>query len=330
MKRKTWITAALALVLACTAACALADSWTGTTAAGETAHVTAPADGLLLSLSMQAGGTAEAGETVGEIRTEKVFAPFDGTVVSVAAKEGEKSEGAVLEISPTSLYAISCTVSNVAETMEDALVHVGEKLYVRCSADGSHRAEAVVTAVDGAQFSAETTAGELYIGEAVMLYRRADYTGRVGKGTVTVHETITLEAEGTVLNLRVQPGDSVERGQWLYSLSTSAESGITVRAGGIVTAVNAKTGDSVREGQELAEIATSVAIRIEIDADDVKQFRRGAACTYTRGDDPHETPYPCTAARILLGETDTTAVVELIPEGDTLLPIGMTVLVMTD
>ena len=319
-----------AAILACMGTCALADSWNGTTEVLETAHVTAPADGLLLKLSLEAGETVTAGENIGEIGTEKVFAPFDGTVVSVAAKEGEESDGAVLEISPVSLYSLTCTVSNVAESFDEALVHTGEKLYLRCTADGSHRAEAVVISVNGAEFTAETTAGELYVGETVWLYRNADYTKRVGKGTVTVHETITLSSEGTILNLRVKAGDTIERGQWLYSVSSSDETVIRTPAAGIVTEIAASAGEEVEKDKELAVIAISCAIRIEVAADDVRLFRTGSQCRFYRGDDPHETAHTCIVHRILLHEGDSGAVVELIPENGELLPLRMSIRVETD
>lgn len=317
------------LLLAVTAG-ALADSWTGSTQALDTAAVTSPADGLLLQLKLEEGAAVKAGGTAGEIRTEKVFAPFDGTVVAVAVKEGEEADGTVVEIAPTSLYALTCTVSDVAQTAEAALVHVGEKLYVRCTADGTHRAEAVVTSVNGAEFSAETTAGDLYVGETVWLYRDADAKERIGKGTVTVHDTLTVSSSGTVRNLRVQAGDTVERGQWLYSVSSAEDTNICIPADGIVTEVSASAGSKVKEGQELAVIAVSCGIRIEVAAEDVKQFRTGGVCTYYRGDDPHETAYNCTVSRILLNAQGSTATVELLPEEGELLPLGMSVRVETD
>ena len=204
---------------------------------------------------------------------------------------------------------------------------VNNKTY---TADGTHRAEAVVTSVNGAEFSAETTAGDLYVGETVWLYRDADAKERIGKGTVTVHDTLTVSSSGTVRNLRVQAGDTVERGQWLYSVSSAEDTNICIPADGIVTEVSASAGSKVKEGQELAVIAVSCGIRIEVAAEDVKQFRTGGVCTYYRGDDPHETAYNCTVSRILLNAQGSTATVELLPEEGELLTLGMSVRVETD
>ena len=318
----------MAVILALGAASA--DSWNGTVTALETAYVTAPAEGFADGLKLETGAFVTEGETAGSIRAEKVFAPFDGTVTVVTAAEGDRVSGEVLEISPVSLYTVTCTVSDIAETPENALIHIGETLYIRCTADGSHRAEAVVTAVSGAEFTAETVAGELYVGETVYLYRDTAYAAdsRVGKGTVTAHDPLTVSAEGVIRRLRVQSGDRVERGQWLFSVASSDESDIRIPASGIVTEVKASAGEKVKEEQGLAEIAVSCAIRAEVSADDAGLFEKGQTWAYIRGDDPHEEMHSCTVSRILADTGDASATVEFVPEDETLMPIGMGVTIV--
>ena len=179
---------------------ALADSWSGSVSALETVTVTAPADGIPEGFDLETGERVTEGESAGSVRMEKVFAPYDGTVSVVSVKEGEKASGTVLEISPVSLYTVTCTTSGVAKTPENAMIHVGETVIIRCMTDKSHQAEAQVISVDGAQFTVETTAGELYVGEAVYLYREDNifYSGQIGKGTVTAHEEPTVSAEGVI------------------------------------------------------------------------------------------------------------------------------------
>ena len=322
LKRLCGICLALLLLLCC----AYADSWDGTVTALETVSIPSPAKGILERLVLETGATVTEGETIGSVRSEKVFAPYDGTVAVLSAAESKEVSGTVLEISPVSLYTISCTVSDTAKTPENALIHVGETVFVRCTADGSHRAEAVVTSVSGAEWTAETTAGELYVGEAVYLYRDAECTTaqRIGKGTVTAHDPLTVSAEGIIRDLRVHTGDRVERGQWLFSVSSAANGDIRIPASGIVTEVTASAGNSVQEDQSLAEIAVSCAFRISVPADEAGLFRPEQRWSYIRGDDPHETPHPCHVYRILATE-DGSVEVELLPDDASLLPIGMTV-----
>ena len=328
MRKRIWASViCLAAALSLCGACA--DSWSGSVEALETAFVTAPAEGIAETLKLETGARVSEGETAGSIRADKVFAPFDGTVAAVKAEEGDRVSGTVVEISPVSLYTVTCTVSDAAETPENALVHIGQRVYIRCMTDRTHHAEAVIVSISGSTWTAETTAGELYVGEAVYLYGdeacKAD--SRVGKGTVTAHETLTVSAEGVIRKLRVQPGDKVERGQWLFSVSSSAENEITIPASGIVTKVNASAGEQVQEGQELAEIAVSCAIRISVSADEAGTFAEGQEYGYTRGDDLHEETHLCRVSRVLADEADASAVVELIPEDEELLPIGLTVVV---
>ena len=322
--------AVICLALAAAACGACADSWNGTVAALETVQVTAPATGIPEQLELEAGAYVTEGETIGTVRAEKVFAPYDGTVATLSAEEGAEVSGTVLEISPVSLYTVSCTVSNTAKTAENALIHVGETVYVSCVTDGSHRAAAVVTAVSGAEWTAETVAGELFIGEAVYLYRDAECSAgkRIGKGTVTARDPLAVSAEGVISHLRVRSGDRVERGQWLFSVSSSADREIRIPAAGIVTEVGFATGEQVTEDQVLAEIAVSCALRITVSADEAGEFAPGQSWAYIRGDDPHEETHPCRVSRVLENREDASVEVELIPEDGTLLPIGMNVRVV--
>lgn len=331
MKKRNW-GAGVCLGILLAAGGVSADSWNGSVTALETVRVTAPAEGIAEALTLETGARTEEGVTAGMIRAEKIFAPEDGTVSVIMAEEGETVTGAVLEISPVSLYTVTCTVTDVAQTPETALIHIGEMVYIRCMADGSHRAEAVVTAVSGAEWTAETTAGELYVGEAVYLYRDPEYAAasRIGKGTVTAHDPLTVTAGGVITRMRVAAGDRVERGQWLFSVASAEETEIRVPAAGIVTGVSVSPGDRVTEGQELAEIAVSCAIRVTVPADEAGQFAPGQTWMYTRGDDPHENLYPCRVSRVLIHEEDASGTVELIPEGGELLPVGMTVTITAD
>ena len=309
---------------------ASADSWNGSVTALETVQVTAPSSGMVDSLALEPGALVTEGGFAGSVRTEKVFAPFDGTVAAVSAGEWDEVSGKVLEISPVSLYSISCTVSDTAKTAENALIHIGETVYVRCMKDRTHRAQAVVISVSGAEWTAETVAGELYVGEAVYLYSDEACTTAclVGKGTVKAHDTLTVSSEGVIRQMRVQPGDRVERGQWLFSVSSSADSEIRIPASGIVTEVKASAGEQVEEDRILAEIAVSCAIRITVSADEAGTFAPGQIWGYIRGDDPHEETHPCRVSRILADGGNASAVVEFIPEDETLLPVGMNVQVV--
>ena len=318
------------LLITLAAAPALADTWSGSVNAAATAEIEIPADGTLTSLALEAGQRVTAGEAVGGIKETKVFAPADGTVAAIHLEIGDEADGTVLEISPVSQYTLTCTAESYAKTPENALIHSGETVYVRCTADGSHRALARVTTINGAAFNAEVTGGELYVGETVFIYRQSDFStdSLIGKGTVTTHDTLAVKSSGTILSMRVSVGDEVERGQWLFSTASSDQTTVIVPMDGIVTAVSAQAGSTVKENQSVATIATDISLRVEVSADDAPRFKRGEIWYYTRNDDSHEVHHTATVQRVLLNEQDASATIVLNPEEHDL-PIGMGI-ILTD
>lgn len=323
--KKTLLILTAALCLLTAAACA--DTWPGSVVAADTVTAVSPADGTAEGLSLTVGQAVAEGEFLGSVRAEKVFSPVAGTVAAIHSEIGDQVDGTVLEIDPVSRYSVTCTVENVARTPETALIHMGETVWMKCTADGSHMARGRVVAISGAAFTVEATAGELYVGEAVSVYRDEAFTAdrRVGKGTVTAQDTVKVTGKGVLLGLRFAVGDRVDKGQWLFSLAGSEDTFITAPAAGVVIAVSASEGSALRENGSVAEIATATALRITVAADETGRFTVGSVWYYTRGDDPHETHYPCTVRRVLLASGEGTATVELTAEDA--LPIGMSVLV---
>ena len=204
LKKSLSLLAALALAVSP----ALAETYAGTTVASRTTALVSASGGVLESLSLLPGQSVAAGETVGSTRAEKVFAAWDGTVALCCADAGDAVDGTVLEISPTSRYTVYCTVDGAYSDPETELVHIGEQLYLRCTANGTHKAVGVVTSIDGAEYQVEVIGGELYVGEVVNLYRDADFSAaqRVGVGTAVVAEPIEYSASGTLIELCVTEG----------------------------------------------------------------------------------------------------------------------------
>ena len=145
----------------------------------------------------------------------------------------------------------------------------------------------------------------------------------MGRGTVLAHATVSVSADGVILLLRVSPGDRVEKGQWLMTLSDAADISLSAPADGTVVSVSAVSGSQVQQGQTLAEIAGSRLLEITVSADEALRFVPGEVWGYVRADDPHETLRRCTVSRVFLA--DGQARVELIPEDSP--PIGLSVTV---
>lgn len=327
LKKSLSLLAALALATAP----ALAETYSGTTVASRTTALVSASGGVLESLSLLPGQSVAAGETVGSTRAEKVFAAWDGTVALCCADAGDAVDGTVLKISPTSRYTVYCTVDGAYSDPETELVHIGEQLYLRCTANGTHRAVGVITAIDGAEYRVEIIGGELYIGETVYLYRDADFTSsaRVGIGTVVSADPEIYEIDGILQELCVTEGEAVERGELLLTWSSAAATQILSPADGIVTAVLAEPGQQLDASQTVAEIARAedLCIEILVSEDAIAHLAPGQAATYTRSDDPDETALGAVIGDISFVAGDGSYRVTILPDDPSNLPLGLDVAV---
>ena len=213
---------ALLIVLTLFGSVAWAESWSGMVISTVETTVLASATGVLAELDLTIGEVVHEGDLIGYTDVSCVYATEDGTVSLVSSDEGDIVSGTVLEIAPVSRYRVVSTTSDAYSSPETCLVHGGETLYVRCTSDRSHLAIGFVTNVSGTSFDLFTTAGELYIGETVNLYRTPDYAyeSKVGVGTVVETDLISYSAQGHLHTLRVQEGDRVERGQLLFTYAS--------------------------------------------------------------------------------------------------------------
>ena len=319
--------ALLFLIQVLFAAPASAAVWQGTVTAAETLEIRAGADGVLERLDLRVGQRVSEGETVGEIKKTLAFSPVDGTVTAVYAREGEEpDDGLVLTIEPTPLYTVYCSVKKAKRSVANTLVHGGERVWIRCSQDGSHRAMRRVILVDGDEFRVEVTGGDLFVGEAVFVYREGSISDAdlIGTGTVLQTAAVKSQTNGVVLSLAVSAGETVERGQLLYTTASSERTNVVSRVAGWVTALNKEEGDSVKEEGTVAKVATEARITVTADLSDRTALRAGTELRCWRADDPHNL-VPCRVVRVLTHTGSEEMTAELVTLDGELLPLGMTI-----
>lgn len=260
---KKLISALAAAVLLAGCAPALAQEFDGTVTAGETVTLTAPYGGVIKRMDLREGALLSVGDPVVVMDTTRVLASEDGTIRGLNAQEGDSAEGTVLYLSPVDRYVISASLSYAYESPATTYVTLGEKVYMKCASDGSHKAEGIITAVNGSSYTVEATAGELYLEETVYIYRTQDYywRERIGSGTVARMADIAVSGSGSVLKLHVQDGEEVERGQLLFetvegSFDALLSPGSTIQsaAAGVVAHVAAQAGQKVQKGDVLATV----------------------------------------------------------------------------
>lgn len=304
-----------------------AEVWQGTTTATETLEIRAGAEGILESLPLRIGQLVFEGETVGKIRKTPAFSPVDGTITAVYAREGEDpDDGLVMTIEPTPLYTIYCSVKKAKRSIDNTLVHGGERVWIRCSQDGSHRAMGRIILVDGDEYRVEVLGGDLFVGEAVFIYREGSFSDAdlIGTGTVLQTAPVESKTDGVILSLYVSAGETVERGQLLYTTASKLRTDIVSRVTGWVTVLSTEEGDSIKEEETVARVVTEVRITLETDLSSRAALRAGTEMRYWRADDPH-TLRPCRVTRVLTHTGSEEMTVELIPLDEELLPLGMTI-----
>ncbi len=321
---KRWICLLAALLGLATPA--LAEVWAGTTVALETVPVLAEEAGTAAAVDAVVGQRVEAGDALVELKADRAFASQDGTVSLVEAQAGETANGAVLEIAPVERYTVHCTVDKAWQSAASTLVHAGETLYMKCTADGTHRAVGIVSQIDGSEYRVLTLGGELYVGETVYLYRDADFTAseRVGIGTVVVSDTERYEASGTLTRLCVEAGDAVERGQLLYEVGGGT---IASTEAGILADISCQPGDPVSKGQIVATLVPEDAVGVEIAVDEaaVNRIAVGDSAQLILAGREDEAAVPGTVVEIRdSGEAGTYAVILRYASPEAL-PLGMSV-----
>lgn len=224
------------LMCALLGSAAMGEVCMGVTAAHHTVAVVKPAGKTPAEVNVLIGQTVRRGDVLASLKTEKVFSTQEGTIARVLHDAGDTVNGDVLEISPLSRYTVHCTVSDGYAAVKNRTVHIGEKVYMRCTKNGTHWASGIITSIDGTNYMVETTGGELYIGETVYLFRYSDMKtdSWIGNGTVVESDTEKYSASGCIAEMHVSEGEYVERGQLLYTIVPKTGAELTAPVDGIV------------------------------------------------------------------------------------------------
>ena len=200
MKKLFAMLMVLALVLG-SAAMAEELSYDGQVVAGETVPVAAPFGGRMGEVKLRAGDPVAAGDTLAEIKTTLNYAPVEGTVTGLYVAEGDSVAdvkaryGAVMYIEPTRKYKVEATSEKAFNSSENYFIHLGERVYLTCSSDGSHQGTGIVSALTDSGYTIEVTGGEFYLNEKVDIYRKSDWSkeSRIGRGTVAAANPVAVK-----------------------------------------------------------------------------------------------------------------------------------------
>ena len=284
----------MAVLLALSGAAVAEVSFQGRVIAGETVAIAAPFGGVVDKVHVRLGDPLEVGDPVASLETTRVYAAADGTVSGIFAQEGDDTEGivsrygAVLYLEPVNRYTVSASTEKAYNSSATKYVHIGEKVYLSCTKDGSHTGTAVVTGVAEAggsgqddasssegytSFTLEVTGGDFYMGETVGIFRDSgfDSKSRIGRGTIRQNAAIPVKGSGSVLRMHVSEGETVERGQLLFETVTGAldglyavDSDVVSGVKGLVASVDTAPGSAVEKGSKLITVYPEGSFQIEV------------------------------------------------------------------
>ena len=251
----------------------------GTVQAAVVEDITAPCSGTLLPFDWSLGDRVYAGEPLFEMMTTRITAPEDGTVRWLFAEAGDSADaamatyGAVAALEPARLERIHATYLDAANEDECEHLHVGQTLYFKYSGE---EGTGVVIWTDGNSYEVEILTGEYEIDKTLNLYIRDRYIydNKVGSGKVYKRDDLRIAASGRIAEVCVAPGDSVKKGDTLFTvLSPDADAGtvpgIKAPAAGVLSAVTAVSGQQVWKGQLLAKLSRTDALEIVADVDEM-------------------------------------------------------------
>lgn len=343
MKRLISLTLCM-LLLACSA-CG-EERFDGQVVASDTVSVTAPFGGTIKSCGLRVGALVNVNDVIATLSTTRVIATEDGTIRGIFASQGDSAENTVLYLAPVSKFTVSASINKAYESAETTFVTIGEKVYLRCSKDGSHRAIGIVTAVKGSGYTVQTTAGELYMEETVNIYRTADYAAKqcIGSGTVSRTDAIPVSGTGSILKMYVQDGEVVERGQVLFETVSGDIAGhiyedgqVRSTASGVVAEIKVKAGQQINQHDVLMTVYQpgGYQISMQIPEDMLSTVKAGDPCSiYFNWNESQSAPFPGTITEISYmsttaeNEDEATYTAHASFQADETIRLGMTVIVV--
>ncbi|MGN0996603.1 MAG: HlyD family efflux transporter periplasmic adaptor subunit [Candidatus Ventricola sp.] len=295
-------TMALLLTLLLLPVCALAGETIridGTIEAGQIRTIAAPHTGRVGDFGVRRGDWLSAGETLFTLSATPVYAEFDGTVTGLFAEPGDHAAavqaryGALCYMERERLYTVDCTTSGAASENENRIIHVGECVFIRSTANNDRRGEAMVIGVDGSRYTLEVTQEkDLRLNEQVKVYRDDGYRSAdcIGSGRVHRIEPEAVTAEGYVRSVHVQDGQTVRRGDLLFEIVPDALAGlqgfdgcVSMPADGVLLSIECQSGQEAAKDATLATYCERSDLRLvcAVDEEDLSYIMPGQPVTVT-------------------------------------------------
>lgn len=279
----------------------------------QTLAVKAPASGELAPFSLREGDCVNPGDTLFTVEPVRVYASVEGTVAAVHVQPGDIADaavtryGAALYVDYAERYVIYANAQTGYNNAENRDMHVGTPVYIR-STNESHKADGVITAVDGTNFTVQVLGGDLVYTQEVKIYSDPEYANKtlLARGRLSFLQPLAVTASGTITHVGVQKGDAVRPGDYLFSYvpdeldpeRRGQADATAAKAEGawIVTGLNVQPGASVQKGQALATVIPQGEYELTAQVEEADAVRLSVGDSLTARFE--ETELPAFEARI--------------------------------
>lgn len=223
MKTKLSVFFALFLCLTLMSACALGATANACIVAPKTEKIIAPFSGTLRPFDLTAGEAVSSGELLFEIDTIPVYAQYGGTVSAVLAAEGDDASGvisrhgALAVIEPELALYVDADTRDAYDDDENRYLHAGETLYLKC---GNEKGEGRVTSVNGKDYIVEILDGSFEVDDTIRCFRESSMPSdsETGRGKAKRYADILVTGTGRVAKVHAKPGDKVAAGDLLFEM----------------------------------------------------------------------------------------------------------------
>ncbi len=294
--------------------CAMAQSisMSGSLQPADVEIITAPLSGSVLECEAQTGDRLETGDALIVIDTVRIYAPCDGVVAGLRAKEGDSLSwinafyGAAMYVEPMSEYIIQGSTTNAYDSNDNRMIHVGETVYLTSVNNSSRTGEGIITYVDGENYTVEVIDSNIRLNETCRISRDDDSSaekGRIGQGKTKRNNPVAITADGSVVKLHVSEGDEVKMGDLLMEIAPDqlggkTESTLTAAQEYVVLSMLVSEGGAVQKGQPVAQVFGELEAVVQISEDDLLKVEVGDVVNVFLDIDPDEYKYKGTVEKI--------------------------------
>ncbi len=259
----------------------------GTVVAPDGVTLTAPVGGQVGNFSWVPGDSFGAQEVAFNLKPAQVYAANDGVVRGLKAQVGDQAAGvmaqfgALCHIDREDVWQVEVSASTAYNEVENRDIRVGDVLRVR-QGTGDDAVTGIATVIRLVQrgFVVELAQGDFELEDKVKVFLGEGKTynseDQVGNGKIARVAALPVQGDGVIAEVLVTEGQSVTRGQALFTLDSAPATHkaapahhVAFDTAGLVSEVLVRPGQFVVQGQAVMTVLPTEALTATLDVDEL-------------------------------------------------------------